>query len=78
MNSLDQLQEAALEIPDSCVFSSDIASALSIFRTDFATEILSRFDALSKLRKYLKADPNVEIINVHGRGYKLLVQDSAI
>ena len=29
---------------------------------------------LSKLRKYLKADPQVEIINIHGRGYKLLVQ----
>ncbi len=28
---------------------------------------------LSKLRKYLKEDPNVEILNVHGRGYKLLV-----
>ena len=28
---------------------------------------------LSKLRKYLRDDPNVEIINVHGKGYKLLV-----
>ncbi|QQL49620.1 response regulator transcription factor [Mucilaginibacter ginkgonis] len=28
---------------------------------------------LSKLRKFLKEDPAVEIINVHGRGYKLLV-----
>jgi DNA-binding response OmpR family regulator len=28
---------------------------------------------LSKLRKFLKEDPSVEIINVHGRGYKLLV-----
>jgi DNA-binding response OmpR family regulator len=28
---------------------------------------------LSKLRKYLKQDPNVEILNVHGKGYKLLV-----
>ncbi|HLT86918.1 MAG TPA: response regulator transcription factor [Sphingobacterium sp.] len=28
---------------------------------------------LSKLRKYLKEDPNVEIVNVHGKGYKLLV-----
>ncbi|WDF55177.1 response regulator transcription factor [Mucilaginibacter sp. KACC 22063] len=28
---------------------------------------------LSKIRKYLKDDPEVEIINVHGRGYKLLV-----
>ena len=27
---------------------------------------------LSKLRKYLKDDPKVEIINVHGKGYKLL------
>lgn len=28
---------------------------------------------LSKLRKYLKDDPSVEIINVHGKGYKLIV-----
>jgi DNA-binding response OmpR family regulator len=28
---------------------------------------------LSKIRKYLKDDPEVEIINVHGRGYKLLI-----
>jgi len=28
---------------------------------------------LSKLRKYLKGDPKVEIVNVHGKGYKLLV-----
>jgi DNA-binding response OmpR family regulator len=29
---------------------------------------------LSKLRKYLRDDANVEIINVHGRGYKLMVK----
>ncbi|HVS90386.1 MAG TPA: response regulator transcription factor [Mucilaginibacter sp.] len=28
---------------------------------------------LSKIRKYLKDDQSVEIINVHGRGYKLLI-----
>jgi DNA-binding response OmpR family regulator len=28
---------------------------------------------VSKLRKYLKNDPNVSIANVHGKGYKLLV-----
>jgi DNA-binding response OmpR family regulator len=28
---------------------------------------------LSKLRKYLRQDPRVEILNVHGKGYKLLV-----
>jgi hypothetical protein len=28
---------------------------------------------LSEIRKYLREDQDVEIINVHGRGYKLLV-----
>lgn len=27
---------------------------------------------ITKLRKYLKEDPEVEIINVHGKGYKLI------
>jgi DNA-binding response OmpR family regulator len=27
---------------------------------------------ITKLRKHLKDDPNVEIINVHGKGYKLV------
>jgi DNA-binding response OmpR family regulator len=28
---------------------------------------------ITKLRKYLKKDPSVKILNVHGKGYKLLV-----
>jgi DNA-binding response OmpR family regulator len=28
---------------------------------------------IAKLRKYLKEDPSIEIVNVHGRGFKLLV-----
>ena len=28
---------------------------------------------VTKLRKYLKADPNVELLNVHGVGFKLIV-----
>ncbi len=28
---------------------------------------------VSKLRKYLKADPKLSIINIHGKGYKLLI-----
>ena len=28
---------------------------------------------ITKLRKYLKPDPSVKILNVHGKGYKLLV-----
>jgi two-component system, OmpR family, response regulator len=27
---------------------------------------------VTKLRKYLKADPNLELINVHGIGFKLV------
>ncbi len=27
---------------------------------------------ITKLRKHLKADPNIEIINIHGKGYKLI------
>jgi two-component system OmpR family response regulator len=27
---------------------------------------------ITRLRKYLKKDPSVKILNVHGRGYKLL------
>jgi DNA-binding response OmpR family regulator len=29
---------------------------------------------ITKLRKYLKADPHIELMNVHGMGYKLLVR----
>jgi DNA-binding response OmpR family regulator len=28
---------------------------------------------ITKLRKYLKADPSVEIMNIHGKGYKLIM-----
>jgi len=30
---------------------------------------------ISRLRKYLRDDQTVEIVNVHGRGYKLVVRD---
>ena len=29
---------------------------------------------IAKLRKYLKKDANVEIVNVHGKGFKLFVK----
>lgn len=29
---------------------------------------------VSKLRHYLKGDPNIEILNIHGTGYKLLIK----
>lgn len=30
---------------------------------------------ISKLRKYLKSDSNIEIVNVHGQGYKLIIHE---
>ncbi len=30
---------------------------------------------ITKLRKHLKIDPNVEIINIHGKGYKLIIPE---
>jgi DNA-binding response OmpR family regulator len=30
---------------------------------------------ITKLRKYLKQDPDVKIINVHGKGYKLIIDN---
>jgi DNA-binding response OmpR family regulator len=31
---------------------------------------------ITKLRKYLKADPTEEIVNVHGEGFKLSHKES--
>ncbi len=30
---------------------------------------------IAKLRKYLKEDPNVEILNIHGEGFRLVVKE---
>jgi DNA-binding response OmpR family regulator len=29
---------------------------------------------IAKLRKYLREDPNVEIVNIHGNGFRLIVK----
>lgn len=33
---------------------------------------------LTKLRKYLRDDPNIEIVNVHGTGYKMVVTNESV
>jgi DNA-binding response OmpR family regulator len=33
---------------------------------------------ITKLRKHLKKDSNVEILNVHGKGYKLVVTNNEL
>ena len=30
---------------------------------------------MQEVRKHLKADPSIEIINIHGKGYKLITPD---
>jgi len=29
---------------------------------------------IAKLRKYLSLDPNIEIINIHGEGFRLVIK----
>jgi DNA-binding response OmpR family regulator len=58
------------------------AHANEILQRDFALKTIwiddSFFTArsmdvyITKLRKHLKADPSIEIINIHGKGYKLI------
>lgn len=60
-----------------CSNSNDVVErsvALNkIWRDDSYFNARSMDVYITKLRKYLKADPNLEIVNMHGRGFKLLV-----
>ena len=61
------------------------AHANEILQRDFALKTIwiddNYFNArsmdvyITKLRKHLKADSSIEIINIHGKGYKLIVPD---
>lgn len=61
------------------------AHANEILQRDFALKSIwiddNYFNArsmdvyITKLRKHLKEDPNVEIINIHGKGYKLIIPE---
>ncbi len=59
-----------------CLNSNDILDRNFALRTIWQND--SYFSArsmdvyIAKLRKYLKDDSNVEILNIHGRGFKLL------
>ncbi len=44
----------------------------SIWQEDSYFNARSMDVYITKLRKYLKEDPSVEILNIHGKGYKLL------
>ncbi len=63
------------------------AHANEILQRDFALKTIwiddNYFNArsmdvyITKLRKHLKPDPTIEIINIHGKGYKLIAPDPA-
>lgn len=59
-----------------CINSNDVLDRNFALRTVWQND--SYFSArsmdvyIAKLRKYLKEDPKVEILNIHGRGFKLI------
>ena len=63
------------------------AHANEILQRDFALKTIriddNYFNArsmdvyITKLRKHLKPDPSIEIINIHGKGYKLIAPEPA-
>lgn len=60
-----------------CINQNDVLdrnfALSSIWKDDNYFNSRSMDVYIAKLRKYLKADAKVEIINVHGKGFKLLV-----
>jgi DNA-binding response OmpR family regulator len=64
------------------------AHANEILQRDFALKTIwiddNYFNArsmdvyITKLRKHLKPDPSIEIINIHGKGYKLITSEPAV
>ncbi|MBR1713235.1 MAG: response regulator transcription factor [Alloprevotella sp.] len=78
-------EPAKLTTKESELLSLLCAHANEILQRDFALKTIwiddNYFNArsmdvyITKLRKHLKADPSVEIINIHGKGYKLITPD---
>jgi len=58
-----------------CINSNDIVdrnfALRSVWQNDSYFSARSMDVYISKLRKYLSEDPKVEILNIHGRGFKL-------
>lgn len=58
-----------------CLNSNDVLdrnlALRSVWQTDSYFAARSMDVYISKLRKYLSEDPKVEILNIHGRGFKL-------
>ncbi len=61
-----------------CMYKNDILprseALVKIWKEDNYFTARSMDVFVTKLRKYLKADENIEIVNIHGNGFQLLVR----
>ena len=63
-----------------CAHSNDILERNHALKTIWIDD--NYFNArsmdvyITKLRKHLKADPSIEIINIHGKGYKIIIPET--
>lgn len=81
-------QQTKLTTKESELLGLLCAHANEILQRDFALKTIwiddNYFNArsmdvyITKLRKHLKADENVEIINIHGKGYKLITPEPEV
>ena len=81
-------EQTKLTTKESELLSLLCAHANEILQRDFALKTIwiddNYFNArsmdvyITKLRKHLKADENVEIINIHGKGYKLIAPEPEV
>lgn len=79
-------QQTKLTTKESELLALLCAHANEILQRDFALKTIwiddNYFNArsmdvyITKLRKHLKADPSIEIINIHGKGYKLIAPEA--
>ena len=79
-------QQTKLTTKESELLGLLCAHANEILQRDFALKTIwiddNYFNArsmdvyITKLRKHLKADDSIEIINIHGKGYKLITPTS--
>lgn len=81
-------EQTKLTTKESELLSLLCAHANEILQRDYALKTIwiddNYFNArsmdvyITKLRKHLKADPTVEIINIHGKGYKLITPNEEV
>ena len=84
----DESKQVKLTTKESDLLGLLCAHANEILERNFALKTIwiddNYFNArsmdvyITKLRKHLKDDPTIEIINIHGKGYKLIAQDIVV